>query len=176
MGLLLLSHDGRRSGTSSRTGCSPCRRWCRWRRSAGPCTGARGTSCRRCAPRTPCGRSAGSRAPGWARVWPRPQSEVSLITCARLSMLSTRLNRRRFSVLVRHAGIRRDDGIEDLVQPLRALAAGDAFAAGLRGDEREEVARHVHHAGVLVHDHQSVHPEGGSPVNETRQAAELEIN
>src|SRR6266446_6156160 len=42
--------------------------------------------------------------------------------------------------------------IEHLAQPSGAFAAGDAPAAGFVRVEMHDAARHVHHAGVFVHD------------------------
>ena len=66
------------------------------------------------------------------------------------------MKRSRFSSsLFSHLGVRLGDALQDLVHAARALPAGDALAAGLLGGESQEVLGHVHHAGVLVHDHQA---------------------
>ena len=54
------------------------------------------------------------------------------------------------------------DLLEDLQQPARALAAGGALAAGLVLNEIHEEARHVHHAGVLVHDDRAARAHDGA--------------
>ncbi len=47
------------------------------------------------------------------------------------------------------------DRLEDLQHPSRALAAGNALAAGLALDELHEELGEVHHAGGLVHHDQA---------------------
>ena len=54
-----------------------------------------------------------------------------------------------------------DDAGEDLQHAAGALPAGDALAAGLVLGEVHEEPGHLHHAGVLVHDHQSAGADHG---------------
>src|SRR6266849_3196283 len=54
------------------------------------------------------------------------------------------------------------EAIEHLAQPTGAFAAGDAPAAGLVRVEMHDAPRHVHHAGVFVHDHHAAGPEHGA--------------
>ena len=56
---------------------------------------------------------------------------------------------------VLHGALVADDAVQDLQHALGALPAGDAFAAALVLVEAHEEAGSLHHAGVLVHDHQA---------------------
>ena len=60
-----------------------------------------------------------------------------------------------------------DDPVQDLQHPLGALPAGDALAAGLLLGELHEEPGHLHHAGVLVHDHQAAGADHGADALQT---------
>ena len=55
-----------------------------------------------------------------------------------------------------------DDAVQNLQHPLRALPAGNALAAGLLLGEFHEEPGGLHHAGVLVHDHQAAGADHGA--------------
>ena len=63
-----------------------------------------------------------------------------------------------FHLLAAAAG----DGLQDLQHPLGALPARDALAAAFPLDEIHEKLGHVHHAGVLVHDHEAARAHHGA--------------
>src|SRR4029077_7328305 len=54
------------------------------------------------------------------------------------------------------------EAIEHLAQPGGALTAGNAPTAGFVRVEMHDAARHVHHAGVFVHDHHAAGAEHGA--------------
>ena len=54
-----------------------------------------------------------------------------------------------------------DDAGENLQHPAGALPAGDALAAGLILGEVHEEPGYLHHAGVLIHDHQTAGADHG---------------
>src|SRR6266852_6201113 len=54
------------------------------------------------------------------------------------------------------------EAIEHLAQPGGPFAAGNTPAAGLVRVEMHDAPRHVHHAGVFVHDHHAAGPEHGA--------------
>ena len=61
---------------------------------------------------------------------------------------------------------------QDLEQPLRADPAGNAFAAGFRLGELQEVFRDVHHAvGLIEHDHAARAHDRARPCRATRSPA-----
>ena len=60
----------------------------------------------------------------------------------------------------------RGDGVEDAQGLVEADAAGDAFAAGLGVRELDEVAGHIDHAVVFVHDHHAAGAHDGADLRE----------
>lgn len=50
------------------------------------------------------------------------------------------------------------DAVEDFLHARGAHAAGRAFSAGFLAGKLHEKARHIHHAGGIVHDHQAAEP------------------
>ena len=60
-----------------------------------------------------------------------------------------------------------DDPVQDLQHPLGALPAGDALAAGLLLCKLHEEPGRLHHAGVLVHDHQAAGADHGADALQT---------
>ena len=144
-----------RAGGSA--GCSCAAGNCSRRaRAPGPRTRRRGSAWRGCGPRTRGGSAAWWSAAGWARVWPRPHSEVSRI----MRPISSRRSR---SVSVARAARER---VQDAQRLVEAHAAGNALAAGFRVGELDEVAGHVHHAVVFVHHHHAARAHDGAELRE----------
>ena len=59
-------------------------------------------------------------------------------------------------------GVAVGEGVQNAQRLIQADAAGDAFAAGFRVGEFDEVAGHVHHAVVFIHDHHAAGTHDGA--------------
>ena len=80
--------------------------------------------------------------------------------------ISNRIRQLPESIQILHGALTGHDALQDLQHPLGALPAGNALAAAFILSEVHEEPGHLHHAGVLVHDHQAAGADHGPHLGE----------